>query len=324
VRFVVLGAGAVGGVVGARLHQSGHDVVLVARGAHLDAIVSRGLRLESHEGTATLEIEAVPDVGGIEWRGDEVVLLAVKSQDTEAALGALARLAPPGIAVVCLQNGVENERRALRYFDDVYGVCVMCPATHLEAGVVGANSSPITGLFDVGRYPSGTDDRVQEYADAMERSTFESVVRPDVMRWKYAKLLLNLGNAVQALCAPSDAAGDLAVRAREEGRACLDAAGIDYASEEEDRRRRSDKLHVRAVGGRARSGGSTWQSLARAAGSVETDFLNGEVCLLGRRCGVPTPINAALQRSMRRAVEDRLPPASMDASRLLAQVAGRT
>ena len=46
-RFVVYGAGAIGGVIGARLHQHGHEVVLIARGAHLEAIRARGLRIES-------------------------------------------------------------------------------------------------------------------------------------------------------------------------------------------------------------------------------------------------------------------------------------
>jgi 2-dehydropantoate 2-reductase len=75
------------------------------------------------------------------------------------------------------------------------------------------------------------------------------------------------------------------------------AAGIDPISEEEDEVRRADHLQLRPVGDRPRAGGSTWQSLARGAG-IETDFLNGEIALLGRLHGVPTPANARIQTLM--------------------------
>ena len=53
---------------------------------------------------------------------------------------------------------VENERAALRFFPNVYGVCVMCPAVHLEPGVVQAYSTPVPGILHLGRFPSGADD----------------------------------------------------------------------------------------------------------------------------------------------------------------------
>src|SRR6266568_2311771 len=120
-RFVVYGAGAVGGVVGARLHEHGHAVVLVARGRHLSAIRDAGLRIESPEGAATHLVPAVEHPSEIEFSEQDVVLLAVKSQDTGAALGALAAAAPREVAVACTQNGVENERASLRRFSHVYG-----------------------------------------------------------------------------------------------------------------------------------------------------------------------------------------------------------
>ena len=116
-----------------------------------------------------------------------------------------------------------------------------------------------------------------------------SVVRPDIMRWKYSKLLMNLGNVVQAGFAPSEAATELSRRARDEGRACLAAAGIDVASADEDRQRRGDLLTLRPVGDRPRAGGSTWQSLARGAPRLETDYLNGEIVLIGRQPRLPHP-----------------------------------
>ena len=153
-RFVVFGAGAIGGVVGARLHQAGHRVSLIARGAHLDAIRERGLTLVDPAGSTALEIEAFGSPAELHWEGDEVVALAMKSQDTAGALGALRAAAPHQTPVVCMQNGVDNERQALRLFQNVYGAVVMLPAAHTEPGVVESHASRLTGIVDVGRYPS--------------------------------------------------------------------------------------------------------------------------------------------------------------------------
>src|SRR5829696_7435113 len=123
-RFVVYGAGAIGGVVGGRLAEAGHEVVLIARGEHHDAIRDDGLQLVSPDADpVTLPIPVVSHPTGIEFREDDVVLMAMKSQHTGEALGALVDRAPATVAVVCVQNGVANERAALRLFDDVYGVC---------------------------------------------------------------------------------------------------------------------------------------------------------------------------------------------------------
>jgi len=322
VRYVVYGAGAIGGVVGGRLHQHGHDVILLARGAHLDAIRTNGLRVDDVDGRVVVRVDAVATPDEIDWRDDDVVLLAVKSQDTVDALDALAAVAPPGIAIACVQNGVANERAALRRFTDVYAVCVMCPATHLEPGVVVASSSPITGLLDIGRYPHGIDDRARTIAGALSRSTFESVPRADVMRWKYQKLLMNLANVVEAACGPEGRASEVAKLATREALACYAAAGIDCASRDEDRARRGDKLQLRDVGGRPRGGGSTWQSLARGTGALETDYLNGEIVLLGRLHGVPTPVNALLQRVARRLARTNATPGSVTPDELLSWASG--
>src|ERR1700760_4794594 len=154
-RFVIYGAGAIGGAVGARLHQSGHAVTLIARGAHLEAIRRDGLTFLTPVERAVLPLPAVGDPAAMEWSGDEVVLLATKSQDTLGALTALRDAAGGTVPVVCLQNGVENERLALRLIDEVYGAVVMLPAAHLEPGTIEAYGAETTGHIDVGRYPEG-------------------------------------------------------------------------------------------------------------------------------------------------------------------------
>jgi 2-dehydropantoate 2-reductase len=232
-------------------------------------------------------------------------VLAVKTQDSEAALAAWgpAPVAGGGTAaerlpVVCAQNGVESGRLALRRFRRVYGVCVWLPATFVEPGVVAAEGAPLTGILHLGRCPHGMDDTVRLIAADLEKSRFEAPVVADVARWQYAKLLGNLGNAIEAVTGPLGSEESIALygRVRAEGVAVLDAAGIAYASGAEEREARGDKIRLVEIDGAPRGGGSSWQSLNRGTGTIEADYLNGEIALLGRLHGVPTPLNDLLQR----------------------------
>ena len=154
-KYVVYGAGAVGGVIGANLHRGGVDVTLIARGAHLTAIRERGLRLDSTLGSIRLDVTAVAGAAEVEWAPDSVVLLCVKSHQTATALDDLAAHAPDGTPVVSVQNGVANEPAILRRFARTYAACVMLPSGHLEAGVVAQKCHPTPGILDVGRIPRG-------------------------------------------------------------------------------------------------------------------------------------------------------------------------
>jgi len=319
-RFVVYGAGGIGGVLGARLFEHGHDVVLIARGAHGDAIRQRGLVVESPDATVTVPVDCVATPTQIAWRDGDVVLLTMKSQDTAGALEALVGRVGPQTPIVCAQNGVANERAALRLFANVYGVCVMCPTTYLKAGVVQANSAPTTGIMDIGRYPSGVDQLTVDVARVFSESTYVSEPHPDIMRAKYQKLLMNLGNSIEATCGRSSRGGVLASRAKAEGVAALTAAGIDFATDEEDAARRGDHLQMRPIRGAHRGGGSTWQSFARGSRTVETDYLNGEIVLLGRQHGVPTPVNELLQRLARELALAGAEPGSMSAEEVVARL----
>lgn len=318
-RYVVFGAGAIGGVVGARLAQHGHDVALVARGEHGEQVAAAGLRVVDADGTSVLRLDVGPTPEAVGVGGDDVVLLAVKSQDTVAALDALRDQAPD-VVVACLQNGVANEREALRRFARVQAVNVMLPAGHLGPGEVAAFSSPVTGLLDVGRYPSGTDAVTETLVEAFDRSGFDARAVGEVMRWKHAKLLMNLGNVLQALVGAN---ADIAPAYRtlvDEARACFAAAGIDAASREEDRNRRGDLMTITDVPGVPRQGGSSWQSMARGARSIETDFLNGEVVLLGRVHGVPAPANALVQSLAADAVAHGRAPGWISAAELMERI----
>jgi 2-dehydropantoate 2-reductase len=318
-RIVVLGAGGIGGTIGARLHLAGHEVALIARGAHGDALRERGLTFVTPDEHVVLPIPTCARPADLAWRADDVLVLATKSQDTEAAARDVVAAAGPGIPVVSAQNGVASERVLTRWFEHVHGMCVMLPAEHLEPGVVVAHCSPTTGILDLGRFPDGTDDVDEALAEALHGAHFESVPRGDIMRWKYRKLVNNLGNAVQALAGKrldgpeAQAALDLLTTEADE---VFAAAGVEPVTEAEDDERRADHLQLRPIDGAERGGGSTWQSLARGSG-VETDYLNGEIAHLGRLYGVPAPANARIQTLMTAAAARRARPGSMTAAELL-------
>ena len=304
-------------MVGGRLAQHGHDVLLIARGAHYEAIRDNGLRLESPDDTVTLRIPVVDTPANITWTSDDVLLLATKTQDTEVALDALAA-APRTLPILCAQNSVANERMAAERFVNVYGVFVWCPADYLTPGSVQVWCAPTSGILHIGRYPSGIDAVAESVAATFRTSTFYAEAKPDIMRWKYLKLLSNLGNAVDALCGTAARGSGIAQRARREGVACLEAAGISpIADDEEDAARLERDVHPRTIGGVERRGGSSWQSLERRLGTIETDYLNGEIVQLGRRHGVPTPVNALLQYLSQRVARERRPPGSVNPDKIL-------
>jgi 2-dehydropantoate 2-reductase len=329
-RYIVIGAGGIGGTIGGRLAQAGHEVVLVARGPHLDALRAQGgLRLATPEGTSVVSVPAVSGPDEVELTSDDVLFLATKTQDAESALAGWAwrpvkggpaagdTVAAEALPVVCAQNGVASERLALRRFRHVYGMCLWLPATHLEPGAVEAQGAPLSGLLHIGRYPSGTDAAAGQIGADLAGSRFLAPVVPDIMRWKYGKLLANLANAIEAVCGLGDNQ-ELRRRVRAEGKAVLAAAGIAYARNEENAELRGDRVKIVQINGTERGGGSSWQSLTRGTGSIEADFLNGEIVLLGRELGVPTPVNELLQRLANQAARDRRAPGSLTAEEVLA------
>jgi 2-dehydropantoate 2-reductase len=310
-RIIVVGAGAVGGVVAANLALAGTPVVAVARGEHARVMREAGLRYESPSGTRTVELPVATSISGIDVADDDVFMLGVKSQDTAGVLNDLRAAGVTDQPIVCMQNGVENERQALRLFPNVYGMCVMLPADHLSPGIVRVWTAPSSGLLDLGRYPHGVDDLSVQLAATLEAATFGSIPRDDIMSWKYRKLLMNLGNAIEAVCGREGFRGRLYEMVQSEGEAALAAAGITVTSVEEDQARRGDALRIQPVGDeQRRAGGSTWQSLRRGTGTIETDYLTGEIVLLGRLHNVPTPANQALQAAVAEMARTGEPPAS--------------
>ncbi|KHQ54564.1 ketopantoate reductase family protein [Mameliella alba] len=293
-RVVIFGVGAVGGVVGAALALAGHEVIGVARGRRLAAVREKGLLLRGHQGEKRVPLDLVEQAAELTPRDDDMILLATKSQDSAAALGDLRSAGYVSQPVFCMQNGVANEDLALRFFDNVHGINVMLPAEYLASDEAICFGRPNYGVFDIGRYPGGSDAADQALAEALTGAGIRSFVTDAVMENKFGKLIVNLGNIVEAALGRGVKAPEITSALRQEAETVFRAAGVSWQDMGEGDPRRGTLLEIAPIEGIDRAGNSTTQSFLRGAGSVETDYLNGEVALIARRNGGHAPLNAAI------------------------------
>ena len=144
-------------------------------------------------------------------------------------------------------------------------------------------SWPVVGQFHIGRWPAplrtpADAELLQGLTEAWIAAGIRVRAVDDVAPWKYNKLLSNLGNAVGALSAEGADVGQVVAAVRAEGEQVLRYAGIEFVSFEVSTAARVDGPTPRAVPGRnTGASNSTWQSLCRNTGNVETDYFNGEI-----------------------------------------------
>jgi 2-dehydropantoate 2-reductase len=300
-RIIIYGAGAIGSVLGGHLFRHGYAVKLLGNAEHMRAIKKHGLKLVTAEKTYVLPIPVAESASELApFRKDDFVLLCPKSQHTLKCLGQLKNAgAPNTIPVFCCQNSILNESIATRVFNRIYGVMLFVDAIFLSPGEV---INPVTGRYgfiEIGCYPHGSDSLCKEIARALRRSGFSAIVTENVMKSKGAKCLLNLSNALHAI---TTGKGDLNKFERELHREAIRVwsfAGI----ESEDLRIFKKRCHKYSGKPKTPEGYenlsrqasiSSWQSLARRTGNIESEQLNGDVVTLGRLLGIETPYNHLL------------------------------
>jgi 2-dehydropantoate 2-reductase len=332
-RYVIVGAGAIGGTVGGALARADIPTVLVARGRHAEVLSADGLTLITPDGLFHTPVSAVSRPEDVRLTRHDVLVFTTKTQQIDAALqewvdqpvhgpdgvvGTAGDLLPALTAL----NGVVAEEKALRYFRQVFGVCVWLPAVHLEPGEVIVRSWPVVGQFHIGRWPAplrtpADDEFLQQLAQTWSPAGIRVNPVDDVAPWKYNKLLSNLGNVVGALFADGADTTEVVAALRHEGEYVLRHAGIEFTSFEVSTAARVDGPTPRPVpGSNTGASNSTWQSLSRNTGNVETDYFNGEIVRIAHQHGITAPRNAALARASRDAVRNQLGPSHFSAAQL--------
>jgi 2-dehydropantoate 2-reductase len=294
-RIIIFGAGAVGGVVGGLLALSGTPVTLIGRPSNVKVIREHGLRIVTPGVTQTIKLPMVTTPDQVDFGPADVVFLCVKGQDTERAMSDLHSVVKDA-PIFCLQNGVRNEEIVNKYFPRVYGVLVLGGGVFTQDGEVTSRGAP-PGRFMVGRYPKGTDELAESVASLLRDAGYEVVVTPDIMPYKWGKLLLNLTNAVGAITNSSgEETNRVAQAVQVEGKDILTWAGVRWIPIRESPPRWPNGAKQPIDGSSGIPLGSTWQSLTRRQGSVETEFLNGEIVRVARKLGKEAPLNETLLR----------------------------
>ena len=314
-RYIIYGAGGIGSIMGGHLARTGHEVILIGRPGHVSVINKNGLRLITPTGTYVLRISAVTSPGQVDFTTGDVIFLCMKGQDTERALKDL-KTVTGDVPVFCFQNGVRNEEIAAGYFPRVYGVMVRVGAVYLNDGEVICRRDP-PGWYIIGRYPVGTDKLTDAVAEELRVAGYFVRTTPDVMPYKWGKLMANLGNAVGAITNGDWASTRPIYRATfEEARAIVEKAGIKWISQEQVARDWPEITAPLRGQINTEEQSSTWQSLARRQGSVETEFLNGEIVRVAKILGLQAPINEKLVKISCEMAANHEPPGKFTPAQL--------
>jgi 2-dehydropantoate 2-reductase len=306
-RFVICGAGAIGGVIGGQLAKAGKEVIYIEKlQDHGDALRQNGLQLRGVHGNHTLRIPVVTQASEIDFRADDAIFLAVKSFHSDAACQELRQATALELPIFCSQNGVRNEETAAHYFQHVNGVMVLIGAKRLEPGVVVQTGN---GPVGVGTFPEGLSQAAKDVAAALDETDLPVYTTDQVATHKWNKMLINLNNASMGLTgfASQEARADATARlwmadVYEEGARVLQAAGIAYEGPPgmgpiEDRIQELRDLNFDPgvpEEGELKGRASLWQDLYHQRGEVEADYFNGEIVRLGRQHNVPTPYSSLL------------------------------
>ncbi|MCW3477192.1 ketopantoate reductase family protein [Limobrevibacterium gyesilva] len=293
-RIIVVGAGGLGGYFGGRLAQGGADVTFVARGAHLRALQAEGLRIESGLGDLHLpDVPATEDPAGLPPA--DLVMIAVKLHDTEAACRLAAPVVGPGTAVVSFQNGVRKDAILRAAFGPgrVFGGVGYIGAAIARPGViahVGTMQRLVFGEFDASR-----SDRTQAFLAACTAGGIDAELTEaiELRQWEKLVFLVGLSGATTTMRSTlgpvreNPASRAFLLQLMQEVVAVGRARGVplpaDYA-----------QGRLAFVDGLPAEMNSSMHEDLKRGRRLELPFLAGDVVRMGQEAGVPTPANEAV------------------------------
>jgi len=294
--FAIIGAGAVGGFYGALLTRAGSDVTFIARGAHLEAIRQNGLRVSGPLGDFTVRAAAESDpskVGRV-----DVVMLAVKTYDNDAALPMLTALVGPETVVLTLQNGVDSPEQVASVVGE--GATLAGP-TYIAAAIEGPGVIRQTGTHRrvvFGEYfgpRREVTDRVRRIERVMQAADIhaEAVADARTPLWEKFVYLAPFASFTAAARLPigplweDEATRETFLSAVAEVEAVARATGVGIGADARSR----IAAYIASIPPSTRS--SMLIDLSQGK-RIEVESLTGSVVRRGQAVGVPTPMMAAL------------------------------
>lgn len=326
-KLLIVGAGAIGSLVGNRLARAGNEVSLVGRERHMEAIRRRGLGLEEG-GRVRWEsgLRAATTVEEVAGESFDLIVFAVKAYDTAAASEQVAPLARRGIPVLVVQNGVGGEEIAAEVLGGatILSAVITLSVEVLEPGLVRL----ATTRGGLSLAPTVPGQSVARLAEAFRRAGLRVAVYPDYRAMKWSKLLLNLiANASPAILdmSPTEVFSDdkpfaLERQAFREALAVMRGLGLRpvplpgylvplfawaiSSLPEFLLRPFFQKFIVRGRGGKMPS---LHIDLAKGKGKSEVEYLNGAVVRHARELGLDVPANQALHSVLMGIVRGEIP-----------------
>lgn len=316
-KFCIVGAGAIGGYLGAKLSLAGEEVTLIARGAHLEAIQAKGLKLILADGSSDIAQPTLATSNMADAGPQDVVILAVKAQSVPAIAPSLSTLYHADTMVVTAQNGIpwwyfrkqggEYEGTSIQSIDPDGVVeanigadraigCVVYPAAEIqEPGVI----RHIEGdRFSLGEIDGTKSDRIQQLANAFKNAGIKAPIRNQIRGELWVKLWGNLAfNPISALTRATleeicqyPPTRELAYQMMSETQAIAEKLGVRMGVTLEQRIEGAEKVGAHKT--------SMLQDI-EAGRPTEVDAIVGSVAELGRLMEIPTPHIDAIYASVK-------------------------
>ncbi|MCC7431352.1 ketopantoate reductase family protein [bacterium] len=319
--YLIIGAGAIGSVLGANLFQNGFQTQLVANQKHTEKINQNGLFVTTSEKKFNVKIPCFSELKNTKTNTDTIIFLTMKLDSRfEKTLQELKNLKLDSLPTVCFQNGVEAEKLAQKFLKNLYGGVARMTCTIKNFGEVIYEKQ---GSFVVGKFPEGSDKICQTVKNDLEKSGFQVGIAPKIIQDKFLKVLVNLNSVTHALFKDENPQkiNEIKFFTLKEGVEVFQKAGIlafpssGIGSTVEEMLLISEKtMKNPQKKQRFETYNSTWQNLYRQSAELENRYFNGLVIELGKKFGVQTPFNARLLELLEQLHKQKLPPNSLSLS----------
>jgi 2-dehydropantoate 2-reductase len=296
-RIAIIGAGGVGGYLGAKLGNAGHDVTLVARGDHFRALQQNGLELESSDGN----LHTYPAVTETlsQSRPFDLFIVAVKSFDTEPAGRIIRPELGPSSIVLTIQNGVENEDILSDMLGSgfVIGGIAWIFSTIRAPGII--QHAGGTGKFNIGEMDGPVGHRIRSLENIFQSAQIRAVATDNIRRmiWEKWIFISAVGgmttfakSTIGAILGDEMLRDSLEAIVREASLVAEAKTGGDFSGVFD-----KTMTHIRRL---PAAGTSSMYYDVMHGKRLEVEALNGAAVRFGNECGIPVPVNKRIYRAL--------------------------